>query len=175
LWRKPSATATPQDLWLPRQSSTLPVWAKIPYHAHVVVGLQGHDVRWLNPRKNDLLAWRQSFAASLERYGIAAEATPAYSRGKGKDGYRRDLDELRRRGTRERSDPSPTYDGEVEERAIRRRAEAWTRIADHYAETGDREAAEAIRDFVADHYDHRPVTDPVPGNRRRSRDQVRER
>lgn len=145
------------------------------YHAHVVVGLQGHDGRWLNPRKNDLLAWRQSFAASLERYGIAAEATPAYSRGKGKDGYRRDLEELRRRGTRERSDPSPTYDGEVEERAIWRRADAWARIADHYAEADDREAAEAIRDFVADHYDHRPAPDPIPGNRRRSRDQVRER
>jgi hypothetical protein len=27
------------------------------YHAHVVA-LQGHDGRWLNPKKNDLLAWR---------------------------------------------------------------------------------------------------------------------
>ncbi|MGA7982314.1 MAG: hypothetical protein WCA32_19090, partial [Chromatiaceae bacterium] len=49
------------------------------YHAHVVIGLQGSDGRWLNPRKNDLLAWRENFAASLERHGIAAEATPAYS------------------------------------------------------------------------------------------------
>ena len=30
MWRKPPATATPQYLWLPRQSSTLPVWAKNP-------------------------------------------------------------------------------------------------------------------------------------------------
>jgi hypothetical protein len=130
------------------------------YHAHVVIGLQGQDGRWLNPRKKDLLAWREAFAASLERYGIPAEATPAYTRGKGKDGYRRDLEELRRRGARERPDPSPSFDAEIEERAIRRRAEAWTRIADHYAEAGDREAADAIRDYVADHFDYRPETGP---------------
>jgi len=28
--RKPPATATPRNLWAPRQSSTLPVWAKNP-------------------------------------------------------------------------------------------------------------------------------------------------
>ncbi len=130
------------------------------YHAHVVIGLQGQDGRWLNPRKYDLLAWREAFATSLERHGIPAEATPAYTRGKGKDGYRRDLDELGRRGTRERPNPSPSFDAEIEERAIRRRAEAWTRIADHFAETGDREAADAIRDYVADHFDYRPETVP---------------
>jgi len=135
------------------------------YHAHVVVGLQGQDGRWLNPRKKDLLAWREAFAASLERHGIPAEATPAYSRGKGKDGYRRDLEELGRRGARERPDPSPSFDAEIEERAIRRRAEAWIRIADHYAESGDREAADAIRDYVADRFDYRPEpkADPAPG------------
>ncbi|MEA3642140.1 MAG: hypothetical protein VBE63_19685 [Lamprobacter sp.] len=126
------------------------------YHAHVVIGLQGDDGRWLNPRKHDLLAWRESFADSLERYGIPATALPAYSRGKGKEGYRRDLEELNRRGTRERPNPSPSYEAETEERAIRRRAEAWTRIADHYAAQQDHEAANAIRDYVADHYDYRP-------------------
>lgn len=132
------------------------------YHAHVVVGLQGHDGRWLNPRKGDLLAWRGSFAESLTRHGIVAEATPAYSRGKGKNGYRRDLEELRRRGTRERPDPSPGYEPETEERAIRRRADAWTRIAVHYAAAGDHEAADAIRDYVAYHFDYRPETEPGP-------------
>jgi hypothetical protein len=132
------------------------------YHAHVVVGLQGQDGRWLNPRKKDLLAWREAFAASLERHGIPAEATPAYTRGKGKNGYRRDLEELRRRGARERPDPSPSFDAEIEERAIRRRAEAWTRIATHYAAAGDHEAADAIRDYVADHFDYRPETEPGP-------------
>ena len=149
------------------------------YHAHVVVGLQGHDGRWLNPRKGDLLAWRKYFAASLERHGIAAEATPAYSRGKGRDGYRRDLEELRRRGTRERPDPSPSYDHEIEARAIERRAHAWSRIAAHYAADGDREAFEAIRDYVTDRYDHPPVPEAEqvsePTHRKRRRDPGRER
>jgi hypothetical protein len=165
------------------------------YHAHVVIGLQGQDGRWLNPRKKDLLAWREAFAESLERHGIPAEATPAYTRGKGKDGYRRDLEELRRRGARERPDPSPSFDAEIEERAIRRRAEAWTRIAGHYAAAGDHEATDAIRDYVADHFDYRPETEPktdrgsdqaprpdvvpalapAPTRRKRPRDDGRER
>jgi len=107
------------------------------YHAHVVIGLQGADGRWLNPRKNDLLAWRERFAASLERYGIAAEA--------------------------------------------------WTRIANHYATAGDQEAADAIRDYVADHYDYQselsahqeqakaPRPEPPAKRRKPPRDQGRER
>ncbi|MBK5938051.1 relaxase/mobilization nuclease domain-containing protein [Halochromatium roseum] len=157
------------------------------YHAHVVIGLQGTDGRWLNPRKHDLLAWRERFASSLERHGIPAEALPAYSRGKGKDGYRRDLHELSRRGTREGPSPSPSYEAETEARAIRRRAEAWTRIADHYAAHQDHEAANAIRDYVADHYDYQPEPGarqapgqgptPKPPTKRRNhvRDQGRER
>lgn len=143
------------------------------YHAHVVIGLQGTDGRWLNPRKHDLLAWRERFASSLERHGIPAEALPAYSRGKGKDGYRRDLHELSRRGTREGPSPSPSYEVETEARAIRRRAEAWTRIADHYAAHQDHEAANAIRDYVADHYDVRPELTPNPRNRTKSQNRER--
>ena len=51
-------------------------------------------------------------------------------------------------------------EAEIEERAIRRRAAAWTRIAAHYTEAGDREAADAIRDYVADHFDQ-PPRDPA--------------
>jgi hypothetical protein len=44
---------------------------------------------------------------------------------------------------------------------------------------GDCEAAEAIRDFVADRYDHHPVPDfgqaPVPIGRKRRRAEGRER
>jgi len=143
------------------------------YHAHVVIGLQGTDGRWLNPRKHDLLAWRERFASSLECHGIPAEALPAYSRGKGKEGYRRDLHELSRRGTREGPSPSPSYEAETEARAIRRRAEAWTRIADHYAAHQDHEAANAIRDYVADHYDVRPELNPKPSTRAKSQNRER--
>jgi len=165
---------------------------KSHYHAHVVVRLEGIDGRWLNPRKADLQEWRENFAESLERHGIAAGASPAYSRGKGKGSYRRDLEETRKRGTRRRPLQSPTYDADVEAKAIEKRAEAWTRLAGHYAQAGDQEAATAIRDYVADNYDHRPeapapkVPEPAaapetptlprkPRTRDRDRDQDRER
>jgi len=54
-----------------------------------------------------------------------------------------------------------------------------TRIAAHYTEADDREAADAIRDFVADRYDQHPAPGsepaPAPDKRKRSRDQGRER
>ncbi len=123
----------------------------------MVVGLQGLDGTWLNPRKHDLLSWRQNFAACLEQRGLSAEATPAYSRGREKGNYRRDLAELEQRGIRQRPDPSPSHDADLEARAIEQRAEAWIRLAAHYAALGDREAETAIRAYVADHYDYHPT------------------
>ena len=124
------------------------------YHAHVVVGLRGEDGRWLNPRKNDLLQWRQSFADSLQRRGIAAKATPSYSQGKAKESYRRDHTELGKRGTRKVKRPAPTYAAakENEKAAIEQRAQAWKRIGTHYGEIGETELAKDIDAFVAGHF-----------------------
>ena len=122
------------------------------YHAHVVVGLLGSDGRWLNPRKNDIAQWRQSFASRLQGRGIAARATPSYSRGKPKAGYRRDLSEAEKRGTRRVPRPAPTYDAEKEKEAIEKRRKAWTRIAAHYGGEGDTEVSEGIASYVADNY-----------------------
>ncbi|MGB5830466.1 MAG: relaxase/mobilization nuclease domain-containing protein [Thiohalocapsa sp.] len=129
------------------------------YHAHVVVGLLGSDGRWLNPRKHDIAQWRQSFAESLQGHGIAARATPSYSRGKPKAGYRRDLAETEKRGTRRVPRPAPTYDAEKEKDAIEKRAQAWTRIATHYRESGEVAAAEQISGFVADSFSGREAPD----------------
>lgn len=135
------------------------------YHAHIVVGLKGHDGEWLNPRKADLQEWREHFAEALERKGIEAQATPAYSRGRGKAGYRRDLDETRKRGTRRRPERSESYAAEAEAGAIQKRAEAWSRIGDHYERGGDKEAAEAVKAYVADHFDYHPTpAQPAPVN-----------
>ena len=132
------------------------------YHAHIAVSLQGADGSWLNPRKRDLQEWRESFAEALEHRGIAADATPAYSRGRAKGGYRRDLDETRKRNTNRKPKVSPTFDAEAEGAAIQRRAAAWSRIGDHYANAGDREAAQAIKEYVADRFDyHAPARKPV--------------
>jgi hypothetical protein len=116
-------------------------------HAHVVVALAGRDGSWLNPRREDLRAWRDGFAQALEGRGVPASAIPTYSRGRPRAGYRRDLHELERRGGATRRTPS-RYDPQAERRAIRRRGAAWGRIADDFARQGDAEAARAIRGFV---------------------------
>jgi hypothetical protein len=51
-------------------------------HVHLTVRSLGHDGRRLNPRKADLQAWRERFAAELRLRGIAAEATPRRTRGR---------------------------------------------------------------------------------------------
>jgi len=127
------------------------------YHAHLVVSLQGDDGKWLNPKKRDLQTWRENFADALESRGIAADATPAYSRGKAKSGYRRDVKELSKRGTKRRPDRSPTFSAETEAGAIQKRAEAWSRIGEHYANAGDIEAADAIKAFLREQFDHHPA------------------
>jgi hypothetical protein len=132
------------------------------YHAHIVVSLQGDDGKWLNPKKADLQKWRENFAEALESRGIAADATPAYSRGKGKGGYRRDMKEASKRGTKRRPDPSPSYDAEAEAGAIQKRAQAWSRIGEHYAKAGDIEAADAITDYLREQFDHHPAPAPAP-------------
>lgn len=50
-------------------------------HCHLTLKAVGHDGRRLNPRKADLQAWRESFAACLRENGIAAEASPRRTRG----------------------------------------------------------------------------------------------
>jgi hypothetical protein len=131
------------------------------YHAHIVVGLQGQDGKWLNPRKADLQEWRERFAEGLERYGVPAQATPSYSRGNGKSGYRRDLHETRKRGTQRRPERSASYDADTEARAITKRAEAWGRIGDHYDKVGDAEAATAIKEYLREQFDYNPES-PAP-------------
>jgi hypothetical protein len=52
-------------------------------HVHVCIKMASIKKRSkrLNPRKNDLQRWREGFAQSLRKYGIAANATPRKTRG----------------------------------------------------------------------------------------------
>ena len=50
-------------------------------HCHVTVLCHGRDGRKLNPRKADLLAWREAFADKIREQGYEAEATPRRARG----------------------------------------------------------------------------------------------
>ena len=137
------------------------------YHAHVVVGLRGQDGQWLNPRKNDLMQWRQSFASRLQGRGVAARATPSYSQGRCKSGYRRDLAELGKRGTRRVARPAPTYDRAKEDAAIEARRQAWTRIGAHYGEAGDAELANGISTYVAEQFAGSKMRERAPAPRGR--------
>jgi MobA/VirD2-like, nuclease domain len=142
------------------------------YHAHVVVGLRGEDGRWLNPRKNDLAQWRQGFASSLQRRGISASATPSYTRGKHKGGYRRDHKELEKRGTRRVPRPAQTYDPAKEDAAIEERRQAWQRIESHYRGAGDALFADSIAEYVATHFTNSREEEraaPSPGRGGRGR------
>ncbi len=116
--------------------------------------LRGSDSSWLNPRKEQLMSWRQSFAQSLERRGIPAKAIPAYSSGHKKESFRRDLEELRLRGTRKRPKQSPSFDPDKEALAIQNRAGAWSRLAGHFGKLGDRELESKIKNYVSDHFDY---------------------
>lgn len=52
-------------------------------HPHVHLCVKATSCRRirLNPRKNDLQAWREHFAEKLEDYGIEANTTPRRARG----------------------------------------------------------------------------------------------
>lgn len=67
-------------------------------HAHLTIKTRGRDGQRLDPRKNDLQAWRETFAAELRERGVIAEATPRRVRGVVRKGQRqaiRHLDERR--------------------------------------------------------------------------------
>ena len=50
-------------------------------HVHVTVKMRGFDGTRLNPRKDDLQAWREGFALAMRDQGVDAEASPRASRG----------------------------------------------------------------------------------------------
>lgn len=50
-------------------------------HAHLTVRTRNDQGQYLNPRKDDLQAWREAFAQALRRQGVQALATPRRARG----------------------------------------------------------------------------------------------
>lgn len=137
-------------------------------HVHLTVRSLGHDNRRLNPRKVDLQAWRERFAAELRLRGIAAEATPRRTRGRVRKADRGAVLALRKRMITPEVDRlareevlREVREGKTAERPwderIRSRQDAIRqRYLDYAAElqvTGtarDRELALQIRQFVED-------------------------
>lgn len=64
-------------------------------HCHITVKMRGHDGKRLDPRKEDIQKWRESFVQHLAHNNIVANATPRRSRGVVRKGYRNSLKHIR--------------------------------------------------------------------------------
>ena len=115
-------------------------------HVHLSVRAEGRDGQRLNPRKEDLRRWRETFAERLRGWGIEAEASSQVTRG---TRHRNERVWERKTGpAREersaRADALPT--------GIRRQAlQAWAEIMRALAaspEVSDRQLAQSINHYL---------------------------
>lgn len=67
-------------------------------HCHLTLKAVGHDGRRLNPKKADLQAWREDFAACLQEKGVAAAASARRTRGVTQKGKRQAVIHAEKRG-----------------------------------------------------------------------------
>jgi len=126
-------------------------------HVHITVRAEGRDGRRLNPRKEDLRRWRETFAERLCSWGIEAEATSQAIRGsrhREQRTWSRDMRSDSRSASATMQPPrmSPSHC---------RAGEAWVRIAQTLAaspEPSDRELSSAIVRYVRE----MPVVRGVP-------------
>ena len=105
-------------------------------HVHISVRAESISGRRLNPRKADLHRWRETFAAKLQGYGVAAEATRQAARGQN-----RSPDALWRLKAKEDGrlrKARPMSKAGEKARASRANAlGAWAHIGQAFARTGD--------------------------------------
>ena len=119
-------------------------------HVHISVRAEGRDGKRLNPRKEDLHRWRETFAEKLRDWGIEAEASSQATRGVSRRslrGWERQPDAAARIGKKRSEQKSgPAF------RATRSGAlQAWAEITKALAaspDPADRKLSKSIVDFV---------------------------
>ena len=117
-------------------------------HVHISARAEGRDGSRLNPRKEDLRRWRETFAERLRAWGIEAEASSQAVRGS------RQVDEKVWSRKRMQGRGSAAGDKQKPPRmspSHRRAGEAWVRIAQALAaspEPSDRDLSSAILRYV---------------------------
>jgi type IV secretory pathway VirD2 relaxase len=135
-------------------------------HVHLTIKTHGLQGQYLDPRKGDLQAWREVFAAALRKRGVNAEATPRRSRGVMRKGQRQAIRHMdARRGSRvtrwkleqaikaAQSGISINEDrpwiaaGRERQRKMKR---AWATLAAAFEGAGQVAAAVEIKRFIAD-------------------------
>lgn len=134
-------------------------------HCHLTVRSLGFSGRRLNPKRDDLQAWRVAFAAACRQHGIAAEATPRRTRGvvrKPKKQAVLHADKAKRSTVQKskvrealKAVTHPAGLQESDRRAVERQAQTradWNRVADEMSQATTRagqELARQIRSFMA--------------------------
>ena len=117
-------------------------------HVHISVRAEGRDGSRLNPRKEDLRRWRETFAERLRGWGIEAEASSQAVRGS------RHRDERVWSRKRRQGRGSAAGDKQKPPRmspSHRRAGEAWVRLAQALAaspEPSDHDLSSAILRYV---------------------------
>lgn len=79
-------------------------------HVHIIAKMAGYDGRRLNPRKDDLQAWRETFAEELRDLGEDCAATPRRARGVARKAQDQTLVHMRKRGLQPRVDAAEIRD-----------------------------------------------------------------
>jgi len=133
-------------------------------HAHLTIKTRGRNGQRLDPRKHDLQAWREAFAAELREHAVIAEATPRRVRGVVRKGQRQAIRHLdSRRASRvtqwklqqaiktvaageDAPDAAPWVKAAKErQRKVRR---AWNTLAVAFEVCGQTKLAQEIKQFV---------------------------
>ncbi len=134
------------ELWNHRYVMVLHTHQANP-HVHLAVRAEGKDGRRLNPRKADLLRWREVFAEKLRERGIEAEASPQITRG----GSRRTERLWHRKARDDGRDRGPREGEQVPVKLTRSRrdaAQAWCEIAKALASSPDAEDRKLAQSIV---------------------------
>lgn len=135
-------------------------------HCHLTVRSLGFSGRRLNPKRDDLQAWRVAFAAACRQHGIAAEATPRRTRGVVRKPKKQGVlhADKAKRSTVQKAKVSEVLKlvarpgsslQEPDKAAVERQAQTradWNRVANELSQTttgAGQELARQIRSFLA--------------------------
>ena len=115
-------------------------------HIHLSVRAEGRDGKRLNPRKEDLRRWRETFAERLRGWGIEAEATSQVTRG-----TRHRNERVWERKTTVPRKPSPARAKPLPKGIRTQALQAWVELMRALAaspEGSDRQLAQSIHQYV---------------------------
>ncbi len=133
-------------------------------HVHLAVRAEGRDGKRLNPRKDDLRRWRETFAERLRGWGIEAEASSQITRG-----TRHRNERVWERKTAQRREPNPMRAERLPSGGRKHALQAWVEITRALAaspDASDRKLAKSIYDYM----DRLPAVQAIVRERERQRE-----